>query len=271
MGSRGGALVQRHRQRVSLVRVEAEEYERIFRHEDSHFWYRGIHALVTGALRRRLHSLPGAREGRRPDVLDAGCGTGGLLGRLPDTCRATGLDMSPLALQFAASRGHRRLVRGSVSALPFADARFDAVLSIDVLYHRAVADDAAALAELGRVLRPGGIVLVNNPAHAWLRGSHDRKVHTARRYARADWRRLAAATGLRIERLAWWNASFLLPALVVRTLGRRGEDARSDVRELPALLNAPFSAVMQLEAAAAQAGLLPFGLSLFVVLRKPQR
>ena len=39
-----------------------------------------------------------------------------------------------------------------------------------MLYHRAVADDAAALAEMARVLRPGGILLINNPAHAWLRG-----------------------------------------------------------------------------------------------------
>ena len=249
--------------------MEAEEYERIYRHETRHFWYRGVHALVQGALSRRLGSLPGARAGRPPDVLDAGCGTGGLMSRLQGSCRMTGLDMSPLALGFAARRGHRRLVRGSVSALPFADGSFDVALSIDVLYHRAVADDAAALGELARVLRPGGVVLVNNPAHAWLRGSHDRKVHTARRYARADWRRLAAATGLQLEQLAWFNCAFFLPAVAVRTLSRGGDDARSDVRDLPTVLNAPLTAIMRLDAAAAGRSLLPIGLSLFVVLRKP--
>ena len=251
--------------------MEAEEYERIYAHETSHFWYRGVHALVAGTLDRQMQSLPCAGSGRRPEVLDAGCGTGGIMSRLSKRCRVTGLDLSPLALDFAARRGHGgRLVRGSVSTLPFAARSFDAAVSIDVLYHRAVVDDAAALAELARVLRPGGVLLINNPAHAWLHGSHDRKVHTARRYGRSDWRRLAAGAGLAVVSIAWFNCSFFLPAVAVRTLSRAGDDARSDVRALPAVVNAPFTALMRLEAAAAQRSLLPFGLSLFVVLRKPR-
>jgi len=59
-----------------------------------------------------------------------------------------------------------------------------------------VEDDEAGLAELRRVCRPGGFVFLNLPAHAWLAADHDRAIHTARRYARRDLRRLAARTGL---------------------------------------------------------------------------
>ena len=71
------------------------------------------------------------------------------------------------------------VVRGSVDALPFAGMlrRRDAA---DLLCHAAV-EPATALAELRRVLRPGGRLIVNMPAYSWLFSAHDRRVHNARR------------------------------------------------------------------------------------------
>jgi SAM-dependent methyltransferase len=242
--------------------VETSEYQRLFDLEDSHFWYRGLHALVLATLRREL-GIP------RPEILDAGCGTGGLAVRMAALGRVTALDWSAHAVDFAGRRGLPRLLRGSVEALPFADARFDAVVSCDVLYHRAVADDGAALAELCRALRPGGLLLLNLPAHAWLAGRHDRQVHTARRYTRAGVGALAARSGLRVMRLAWFNCAPFPAAAAVRLLTRGGTDRASDVRALPAALNARLAAWMELEARAACRGWLPWGLSVFAVLRKP--
>jgi len=255
--------------------VEPAEYQRIFDHEGSHFWYRGLHALVLGTLRRELPATrdagraAGGGSGAAYEFLDAGCGTGGLGVQLLRLGRVTGVDWSPLALELAGRRGLPRLLRGSVSALPLADAAFDAVICCDVLYHRGVRDDAAALAELARVCRPGGLILLNLPAHAWMSGSHDRQVHTARRYERADLRRLAAGAGLSVVRLAWFNCALLPAAALVRAASRGGEDKASDARALPAALNAPLSAWMRLEARAASRGWLPWGLSVFAVLRKP--
>ncbi len=258
--------------------MEPSEYQRIFEHEDSHFWYRGLHALVLGTLRHEGR-LTGAGAGAgagapgntaaRLQILDAGCGTGGLTARLGTLGRVTGMDFSPAALSFAERRGLPRLLRGSVSALPFLEASFDAVVSCDVLYHRAVPDDAVALAELARVCRPGGVVLLNLPAHAWMAGSHDRQVHTARRYTRADLRRLAGRAGLQVRRLAWFNCALFPAAAVVRLASRGGHGKQSDVRPLPALLNEALSAWMRCEARLAGRGLLPWGLSVFAVLRKP--
>jgi SAM-dependent methyltransferase len=244
--------------------VEAEEYARIHRHEADHFWYQGVHALFAGALRA---------EPRRARILDAGCGTGGLIRSLersaPDA-RFVGFDLSPLALRFARERGHRDLARASIERVPFRDGSFDAVVSADVLYHAGVLDDAAALRELARVVRPGGAVLLNLPAHPGLRGAHDAQIHTARRYSRADVRRLAAAAGLEVEKLRWFNCALLPAALLVRVLSRGGP-ARSDVSLPAAPLNALLSAWLRMEAWWTLRLPLPIGLSLFAVLRRPSR
>ena len=247
--------------------MEPSEYERIHELEGSHFWYRGLHALVLAALARHLAGRPAGAP--RALILDAGCGPGGLTARLLGRGRVVGLDRSPLALEFAGTHAGVPLVQAGVEALPLRPATFDAVVCLDVLYHRAVPDDRAALAQLAAACRPGGVLLVNLPAHEWLAGPHDAQVHTARRYDRARVRALAQAAGLRVERLAWFNCALLPAAVATRRLSGRRDRPHSDVRALPALVNEPLAAWMRLEAALALRGLLPWGLSLFTVLRRP--
>jgi ubiquinone/menaquinone biosynthesis C-methylase UbiE len=87
-------------------------------------------------------------------VLEVGCGTGLILDRLArDAAEAWGLDLSPGMLRTARQRG-LHVVLGSATQLPFADASFDLVCSFKVLAH--VPDIRAALAEIARVTRPGG-------------------------------------------------------------------------------------------------------------------
>ena len=242
--------------------MEPDEYDRVFRLELRHFWYRGLHALLRRSLER--YTPPGV--GLR--ILDAGCGTGGLMRRLGRRGVVTGIDLSPRALSYAAARGERRLVRGSIGRLPFREAAFDLVVSADVLYHRAVADDGGALAELRRVCRPGGLVLLNLPAHAWLAADHDRAIHTARRYARRDLRRLVTAAGLDVVRLSYFNCLLFPLAAAVRLATRRGRP-RSDVRLLPWGIDALLARVLEAEGWLLLRMPLPWGLSLFAVLRRP--
>ncbi|MBL8841027.1 MAG: class I SAM-dependent methyltransferase [Planctomycetes bacterium] len=244
--------------------MEPEEYARIHHHEQRHFWYRGVHALFTGALAR---ALPGGPL----RLLDAGCGTGGLLesiGRRFPAARRFGFDLSPHALRFAPGRAAAPLLQASIERVPFRDGAFDAVVSADVLYHRAVADDAAALAELARVTRPGGVVLLNLPAHRDLYGAHDAFVHTQRRYERADVERIAAAAGLAVERLCWFNSA-LFPLARARRRRTRAAAAASDVALPLAPVNALLSAWLRFEAWWTLRAPLPTGLSLFAILRRP--
>lgn len=110
---------------------------------------RGYHRLVDDL---QVELVAPSCIGR--DVLEVGCGTGRLLGRIAPLARsAVGLDLSTGMLEAAVARG-LCCVHGDATALPFADASFDTVYSFKVLAH--VREIERALSEVSRVLRPGG-------------------------------------------------------------------------------------------------------------------
>jgi len=105
---------------------------------------------------------------RERDVLDVGCGEGWLVRRLSSAgARAVGLDPLPVALERArrddASAPPGRYIEGGAEALPFRDACFDAVVFFNSLHHVPVESLDVALGEAARVLRPGGVVYVQEP------------------------------------------------------------------------------------------------------------
>lgn len=247
--------------------MEPDEYDRMDRVEDAMWWYRALHARVIDAVRLNP-GKPGL------PLLDAGCGTGGLLRRLAEGLpgRAlAGIDVSEKAVRRARRKVPGAAVAvGSIAALPFADGRFGAVVSCDVLCHRLV-DERAALAEIRRVLAPGGVVVLNLPAHRWLHSAHDRRVHNARRYERAELRRLLEEADLRPLSLGFWN-SLLLPLMVIqrKLLARGRTQEESDVAAFSPPIDATFRAVTDAEAALSRLGLrFPAGGSLLAVARRP--
>ena len=154
-----------------------------------------------------------------------------------------------------------------VTELPMTTAEFDAVVSTDVLYH--VEDDALALQELVRVLRPGGVLVINVPAYQWLWSYHDVAVHSQRRYDREELREKIAAAGLEILKITHWNM-LLLPLIVLRRKFLPAPRGGSDVLAYVPWLNSILKGVMAIETALlTTTGYLPAGSSLLVVARKP--
>lgn len=240
------------------------EYEAMYRVEDTHWWYGALRGHVARAVAAEARHL-----GRRPRVLDAGAGTGGMLARLSGLAEGYGIEIAPEGLHYCQERALERIVRGSVTQLPFATGAFDVVLSLDVLYHADVPDDAAAARELGRVLGPNGLLVLNLPAYNALRGAHDRAIHTARRYSRKQVIHLLRQAGLRPVRVTHWNGLLLPAAAASRLLSRlrRGEPV-SDVQPVTPLLNATLAAILRLEERLLSHADLPFGLSLLALARK---
>lgn len=217
--------------------MDAAEYALMDLVEEEMWWYRALHSRLLAAL--------APVSGR---VLDAGCGTGGFLRKLaaarPDL-ELIGLEWDGAAAVRAGSKAARSIARGSVNAPPFADRSFDAVVSADVLCHEAVVP-AAALAELRRVLRPGGLLVLNLPAYEWLRSAHDARVRTARRVTAPALARDLDAAGFRDVRARYWNG-LLLPVMAARRkLAMRDDDA-SDVSRFPPLLDRALHAITALE------------------------
>jgi SAM-dependent methyltransferase len=242
--------------------VKEPEYARMFEAEERQWWYAGMRAISFALLD------PALASGEKPLILDGGCGTGVNLAHLGTRGRAVGVDLSEHAVAFCRSRGVS-VARASLLALPFQDAAFDVVTSFDVLYHRWITDDAAAVRELARVLKPGGLLLVRVPALQMLWGAHDEAVHSRHRYTRGELERLLEGAGLTLLRASYGNF-FLFPVLLLRRaldrlLGREG----SDVGFLPAPLEWLFRTLLSSEARLLRVVALPIGASVFALARKP--
>ncbi len=247
--------------------MEQIEYEIMAAVEDAHWWYRGMRAISAAWLDL---AYPQRRDLR---ILDTGCGTGGNGEFLQRYGAVSGLDLAALALQFGQRRLPGKLTRGSVVTLPFVDAAFDLVTSFDVLYHRGVINERAALAETARVLRPDGRFLMRLPAYRWLASKHDRSVHGRHRYTAREVRTLVTEAGLEVERVSYINTLlFPLPLLLrlsERVLPQR-EQAESELALPGPIVNTTLQAVMNMEAAwLRDGGRFPYGLSVLVLARKP--
>ena len=131
------------------------EYEAMFRLEDTYWWFVARRHLAVEIVAREL---AGRRDAR---ILDVGCGTGSNLSAFSKLGHAVGIDMSRDALAFCRNRGLDHVSLSEIERLPFPDGTFDVITAMDVLEH--VDDDLAALGELRRVLKPGGVLLATVP------------------------------------------------------------------------------------------------------------
>jgi SAM-dependent methyltransferase len=244
--------------------LNPEEYRRMADLEGVQWWYAGMRGIARALLTPLLRN----ETGERRRILDAGCGTGWNLQDLSTFGDTHGIDISPLAVITTRRRGGR-VTQGNVLELPYPSASFDLVTSFDVLYHAWIKDDAQAVRELARVLKPGGLILVKTPALKILWGAHDEAVHSRHRYTRGELERLLLGAGLLLVRSTYAN-SLLFPVLLSRRfldrlLGRHG----SDVALLPAPLEWLFGALLRVEAFLVRGLDLPIGASVFALARKP--
>ncbi len=111
------------------------------------YWQRARHRIILGFV----------RQAGRSRVVDIGCGSSRIVQDLPT---AVGMDIATSKLRFLRDR-HPRLVQGSALALPFQSNAFDVVISSEVIEH--LPDSAEILAEMTRVLRPGGTLILGTP------------------------------------------------------------------------------------------------------------
>ena len=238
--------------------------------ESRHFWFRGFRRFVQPLLEIATKEVSDAR------ILDCGCGTGANLEMLGRFGRGYGFDLTTVGLEIGRQEGRTRLARASVAAIPFPSDAFDVVTSFDVLYALDPPVEQAAAAEMFRVTRPGGFLIVNVAAMDVLKGDHSVLGHEVRRYSRDSLERLLTGAGFEIVSITHTNASLFLPMVAVRTFQRwRGlrseEQARDDITVPPAPLNELLTAVLVVESWWARAFDSPFGSSLLCLARKPER
>src|SRR3954470_12586476 len=168
--------------------MEAAELNAMLTADERHWWYRGRRRVIRAELDRL--ELP------RPwRILDAGCGSGRTMEELAGYGDVSRVELSPAAVGAAHDRGFDDVRVASVEALPWEDGTFDVATCLDVVEH--VPDDRRALAELRRVVRSGGVLLVTVPAYPSLWSQHDVVNRHYRRYRAHSLRAAAAGAGWR--------------------------------------------------------------------------
>jgi SAM-dependent methyltransferase len=244
--------------------------EATYRAEQVHFWFRGFRAFVRPLI---AEAVAGCAS---PTILDCGCGTGANLGVLAEYGCSFGFDLSEWGVEMAHRSGQRRVVRASVTHIPIGDGRFDLVTAFDVLYALNQRQERAAVAEMFRVLRPGGRLIVNVAALGILKGNHSLFGSEVRRSTRRRLRRVLTHAGFEIQRLTYTNFTLFPLMLAVRTAQRviglaTPEEAGTDIAVPSAPVNAALSALLWFEARALRVMDMPIGSSLLCVARKPDR
>lgn len=247
--------------------MEPYEYRKMFDLEDRLWWYRGLRQYLIEALRR-------SGVTRDAVVLDAGCGTGANLALLTKTAgRAVGCDLAAESITFSAYRGLTRVLVADVNHLPFRSGAFDFVLSSDV-FECGEVEPRRAAAELARVTKRGGRIVVTVSAYEFLSSEHDRAVHAVRRYSRATARHALTIPEAEIVGMRNLFGLFLAPIAAYRMLKRFVRDPRSvaepqsDLFMPPRPINAALAAIARFEAVLSRYVRLPFGTTLLVELRR---
>jgi SAM-dependent methyltransferase len=225
-----------------------------------HFWFVGRRLLIGQVLRRNL------KDNESP-VLDLGCGTGLMLENLVrEGYGVLGLDIRPEGL-YAAHEAVPSMVllQGEAACLPFKENSFAGVLLLDVLEHT---DDALVMAEVQRVLRPGGLVVISVPAMPWLWSYRDVAAGHLRRYTRKQLTRLIHVAKFRLQEIRYYQFFLLTVLVVTRLLGRRGPRLRDlEEKPLPAL-NSIMSWINRLEVRWSEILPWPWGSTLVAICRK---
>lgn len=142
-----------------------------------------------------------------PEVLDAGAGQGTMAAHLERLgYEVTSTDVSSTAVEILRERLSGPVAEATVANLPFDDESFDGAVLGEVLEH--VEDDRGALAELARVLRPGGVLALSVPANPRLHGWSDEWAGHVRRYTRPALIEACTSGGLTVHRCVGWGFPF---------------------------------------------------------------
>ncbi len=247
---------------------QSHEYEKMAAVEQEHWWYRTLHSLVLDSIRRNF-------TGDDAEIIDAGCGSGGLLLFLHKNgyTRLEGFDLSPDAVTICRRRALNVYIESLLNiAGRYARSSADIIISNDTLYYLNEQERFDFTRQCFQVLKPGGILICNVPALKAFHGIHDIAVGIKHRFSKRDVQKLFNPAQYQIVKEVYWP--FLLSPIIFqkrllqRIKMRMAPDfvAYSDI-ELPnPRLNNLLARVTLFENR--WFSRKPFGISLFLVIRK---
>lgn len=244
--------------------MNPEEYRKMYELEDRYWYFQGRKEIIGGLLDQWM-----PQDGRNLRILDVGCGTGLMLGKLKAMgLNPVGADLHTLSMQYCRKRMIEKLVRADVTNLPFPDNSFDVILALDLIEH--VEDDKGLLREFHRVAAPGAKVLITVPAHPYLWSEHDEALHHYRRYRKKPFLRLLKHLRFRPLRYTYAIGILYYPIVLFRLTQRllkRGINRpKTHLIDLPKPINSFLIRLLQLEGRLLRKMNLPVGLTILALV-----
>lgn len=238
--------------------MKSEAYDLMEEMEDSHWWFKARREIIVATVARYVTS--------GSDVVDFGCGTGGIARELSGMgYRVVAADNSGRALLTCQDNGLRTVDTSREWIDPQSA---DCVLAGDILEH--VEEDVGLLVKLRGVLRPGGYLIATVPAFEFLWSGEDYVSEHLRRYVRSGLLGTIRAAGYREVWCSYFNSVLFLLVLVA-TLAKRifrpRDMYRSDISRLPDWQNEILYRLFVFERYLLRWFRFPIGASLIVVAR----
>lgn len=249
--------------------INHEEYQAMFEAEETLWWYRILHEKVE----KQIEQLG---KGKDIAILDAGCGTGGLLQFLKNKgyTNLQGFDYSESAVFFARKRGFD-VKHFSIDDITqhYKPQQFDVIVNNDVVYALEKEQIKRAFQSIPSLIKPNGIFITNNNAFSLFYGTHDIAVGGKHRFTLADFTPYFSPT-FQLEKYTYWSF-FLSPLILLVRLAQQIQiklglvdtsKIESDVKIPSPWLNNFFYQLVKMEEKIFTK--TPFGSSLFMCIRK---
>lgn len=246
------------------------EYQRMFQVEQKLWWYQILQEKVLYQIKRHF------RKNKDIAILDAACGTGGLLSFFQTNGyqNITGFDYSEFAIEFSKERNLDVSFGDLKNVSAFkTGATFDVICCNDALYFLNDEEITDALKSFKNRLKANGLILINIHANEAFSGTHDVAVGSSRRFLLKDFAGYARAADLKIDTHTYWPFFLSLPIWLVRKWQRyqmrsgklKNDDLHSDVSYPGDLINGVLKTITDIERVFLPTA--PFGSSLFLVLK----
>lgn len=191
--------------------MDAQYYREYYSLEREGWWFTARLEILESIVRKFSDS-----DGRELNILNAGAATGATSEMLMKFGDVVSLEYDKTCCEILKEKTGIDAVNGSLTELPFEEDSFDVVCSFDVVEH--IEDDALAISEIKRVLKPNGKFFFTVPAYQFLWSNHDEINHHYRRYTRTAFSQLILKQDLNIDFHSYFNFWLFPPIALTRFL-----------------------------------------------------
>lgn len=245
--------------------MQIEEYHRMAKVAEKHWWYVSKRQLLTNLINQWLPKSKSAWK-----ILDIGAGTGSNWPTLRKFGQVEGVEQSKVGIKYAQVLGWKNIFLGDANQLNFPAEKYNLITILDVLYHQKIKSDQKVLTKIHGLVKPGGWLIVTDCAGPNWYGKHDVLNLARQRYTLPEMVNKVKLAGFEVRHSSYFYF-FTYPIFVLvrwlQKLNLIGVDGAENLP--PSCLNAVFIRLLKFEAKIASRWSLPKGSSVVILAQKP--